>query len=77
VKRLETGGEQVASDLLRKLGGGMGEAARDLAYRLYSICDRKKWAQEAIPYNSLVVAWPEITRLARGKKPAAPGELFG
>ena len=43
---------------------GLGEVARDLAYRLYGTCERKKWAQEALAYNSLVIAWPEITRLA-------------
>ena len=42
------------------LGGG-AEPARDLAYRLYSICERKGWASEALAYNSLVIAWPEIT----------------
>jgi putative DNA methylase len=35
-----------------------------LAYRLYGICERKKWAEEALAYNGLVVSWPEITRLA-------------
>jgi len=49
--------------LLSKLGD-RGETARDLAYRLYSLCERKNWAQDAIAYNSLVTAWPEITRLA-------------
>jgi putative DNA methylase len=44
--------------------GGLGEVARDLAYRLYTTCERKGWAQEALAYNSLVVAWPEIARLA-------------
>jgi putative DNA methylase len=34
--------------------GGLGELTRDLAYRLYGICERKKWAQEALIYNSLV-----------------------
>jgi putative DNA methylase len=43
----------------------MGETIRDLAYRLYSLCERKKWAQEALAYNSLVVAWPEISKLAQ------------
>ncbi|MCH4904286.1 DUF1156 domain-containing protein [Cylindrospermopsis raciborskii CHAB3438] len=38
--------------------------ARDLAYRLYNLCDRKGWNQEAIAYNSLVISWTEITRLA-------------
>jgi len=64
IRALETGGETAAADLLRKLGG-MGETARDLAYRLYSMCERKKWAQDALAYNSLVIAWPEISKLAR------------
>ena len=49
--------------MLNKLGG-IGEIARDLAYRLYSICERKKWAEEALAYNGLVIAWPELTKLA-------------
>jgi putative DNA methylase len=64
IRALEQHGERGAAELLKKVGG-LGEVARDLAYRLYVICERKKWAQEALAYNSLVVAWPEITRLAR------------
>lgn len=60
----ETGSEQAAADLLKKVGHAMGETARDLAYRLYSISERKGWAKEALAYNALVVAWPEIARLA-------------
>jgi putative DNA methylase len=41
------------------------ETARELAYRLYTICERKKRAAEALAYNALVQSWPEITRLAR------------
>jgi len=37
-----------------------------LAYRLYSLCERKKWPKEALAYNALVVSWPEIMRLAAG-----------
>ena len=36
------------------------EIARDLAYRLYTLCERKGWAEEAGYYNSLVVAWPSM-----------------
>jgi len=76
---LETGGEQAAADLLRRINAvyaGATEVARDLAYRLYTLCERKKWAQEAISYNALVVAWPEIQKLA-AKGPAAPeGSLY-
>lgn len=64
IRALEEEGESGAAILLRKLGGGMGESARDLAYRLYSICERKKWSQEALGFNSLIVAWPEVSRLA-------------
>ena len=52
-----------AATLLRKLGG-TAEVARDLAYRLYTIRERKKWAEEALVYNGLVIAWPALTKLA-------------
>jgi putative DNA methylase len=67
IRLLETKGETEAADLLSRLGG-LGETARDLAYRLYSICERKKWADEALAYNSLVIAWPELTKLALSGK---------
>jgi putative DNA methylase len=67
--RLETGGEDSAAELLRRLGG-IGEAARELAYRLYTTSERKGWADEAVPYNSLVVAWPEIARRVAGTSDA-------
>jgi putative DNA methylase len=70
IRALDTQGEEGAAALLRQVGPSYGEIARDLAYRLYVICERKKWAQEALAYNSLVVAWPEVTRLAS----RAPGE---
>ena len=40
-------------------------SARDLAYRLFNLCEKKKRAQEAQAYNALVLGWPEITRIAR------------
>jgi putative DNA methylase len=65
VRRLGGGGEYLAADLLRRVGA-YGESARELAYRLYSICERKSWPDEALAYNALVVAWPEIARLVAG-----------
>jgi putative DNA methylase len=62
VGRLESSEEEAAA-LVRRLGGH-ADTARDLAYRLFLICDRKKWAQESQEYNGLVVAWPEVARLA-------------
>jgi putative DNA methylase len=63
VGALERDGERGAAALLRKLGW-YGEAARDLAYRLYSMCERKKWSQEALAYNAFVASWPELAKLA-------------
>ncbi len=60
-------GETAAADLVAKLGA-QAEVARELCYRLYTLCERKKRASEAIAYNSLVESWPEITRLAREVK---------
>lgn len=63
IRTMETKGESAAGALIPQLGS-IAETARDLAYRLYGICERKKWAEEALAYNSLVIAWPELTRLA-------------
>jgi len=38
--------------------------ARELAYRLYTICERTKRPEEAFAYNALVQSWGEIARLA-------------
>lgn len=63
IRVLETQGEEAAGDLVKTLGS-QAETCRDLAYRLYSICERKKWAEEALAYNALVIAWPELVRLS-------------
>lgn len=71
VRRLEKDGESGAAELAATLGG-VAETARELAYRLYTICERKKRAQEALSYNALVQSWPEISRLARERATAQP-----
>ena len=63
VRSLGQGGEQAAAALLAQLGA-LSDNARDLAYRLYTICERKNWAQEALGYNMLVVAWPRLVEMA-------------
>ena len=64
IRALEAGGEGAAAALVRKLGA-KAETARELCYRLYMLCERKKRAAEALAYNGLVLSWPEISRLAR------------
>ena len=62
IRVLESEGEVNTAFLVAKLGT-RAEVARQLAYRLYSICEHKKRAQEALSYNGLVQSWPEIQRL--------------
>lgn len=75
VRVLGTGGESAAAELVIKLGV-RAEIARELAYRLYTICERKKRAVEALAYNGLVQSWPEIVRLAQGAGKPVTVDLF-
>ena len=70
---LNAEGESGAAALVAKLGA-RAEVARELCYRLYSLCERKKRAAEALAYNALVQSWPEIQRLAAEAVPAAGGQ---
>ncbi len=45
------------------------EAARQLAYRLYTLCERKTWSEDARAYNEVVTSWSGIESAAL-KKPA-------
>lgn len=67
IKSLREGGETGAASLARELGTA-AEPARELAYRLFILAERRKRAQDALAYNALVVSWPEIFRLAHEKQ---------
>lgn len=71
IKRMDDKGEIGAAALLAALGT-RAAPARDLAYRLYTVCERKGWAEEARAYNGLVIAWPELEKLA-GQVKIEPG----
>ena len=74
VRAMGTGGEAAAADLVAKLGSD-AEIARELAYRLYTLCERKKRASEALSYNALVQSWPEIGRLALESQRHTPVQI--
>ncbi len=57
---LEEGGVTACAKLVAGALGGKADGAKALAYRLFTIADKKNWQQEAFAYNSLVTAWPEI-----------------
>jgi putative DNA methylase len=77
----ERKGDATTAALLRKLGT-KADVARDLAYKLFTVCENRKWSREAQAYNALVMGWPELVRLAREvhieTTPPVPttGELF-
>lgn len=77
IRALESGGELAAATIAAKLGGN-SETARELCYRLYMLCERKKRAADAMAYNRLVQSWPEISRLSRDlRKPVEQqGQMF-
>ncbi|MBP7961435.1 MAG: DUF1156 domain-containing protein [Caldilineaceae bacterium] len=77
IRRMDEQGELAAAVLLAQLGP-LAAPARDLAYRLYTLCERKGWASEALPYNALVVAWSDVGRMAgerKGEGSAVQGRL--
>ena len=59
IRSLQSGGESASGVLLAKMPTRM-EAMRQLAYRLYTVCERKGWAEDARAYNELITAWPAI-----------------
>jgi putative DNA methylase len=70
IRVLESEGEIAAGHLLLKLGP-MGDVVRELAYRLYALCERKKWSQEAQAYNGLIVSWGAVsTQASSAPRPA-------
>jgi putative DNA methylase len=71
-------GELAAAELAARIGA-RADIARELAYRLYVVCERKKRAAEALAYNGLVQAWPEMMQLAHKQRTseAVQSNLFG
>ena len=68
-------GESGAARLLRKMPGSVGETARELAYRLHKISESNGWSAEAQAYNALVMAWPELLKLAQEQPKREQGLL--
>lgn len=73
--RMEKEGVEGCAKAIFNMFGSNAERAKDLAYRLYTIAERKHWAQEAYAYNALVVAWPEIQSRAAELKAVQPEQL--
>ena len=72
---MATGGVEACAKAIFLMLGSNAERAKDLAYRLYTIAEQKKWATEAYAYNALVVAWPDIQSSAAAMKRENPEQM--
>lgn len=72
---MEKGGVKACAQIVVNLFGSNAENAKSLAYRLYTICERKNWAQEGYAYNNLVVAWPDIQSMAAAIQAETPEQI--
>lgn len=69
------GGVEACAQIVANMFGSNSERAKDLAYRLYTIAERKNWTNEAYAYNALVVSWPDIQARAAVLKQIEPEQL--
>ncbi|GIJ37370.1 DUF1156 domain-containing protein [Micromonospora andamanensis] len=67
VKRLDTQGIDAAARFMADAGASRGDldAVKELAYLLYAICERRKWAKQALRFNNLVSMWSDLGSAAR------------
>ncbi len=75
IRALKQGGESASGILLAALGG-KAEAVRQLAYRLYTLCERLGQAEDARAYNELITSWTGIESAAATAPKPAQGDLF-
>ena len=72
---MEHGGVKKCAEVISQVKGYVAENAKALAYRLYTICERKNWAAEGYAYNNLIVSWSDILNQAAALKAAVPEQL--
>lgn len=74
-RAMDEGGIEACANIVCSMFGSNAERAKDLAYRLYTIAELKKWTNEAYAYNALVVAWPDIQSRAASIKAIEPKQM--
>lgn len=74
-RAMEVGGVKACAAIVLNIFGSNAEEAKALAYRLYTICERKNWAQAGYAYNNLVVAWPDIQSAAAQMQAEIPVQI--
>jgi putative DNA methylase len=75
IRVFNTDGEAGAAEVFAAVQS-KAEAARQLAYRLYTLCERKNWAEDARAYNEVVTSWSGIETAASKEPSLIQRELF-
>ena len=75
IRVFNTDGESGAAAVFASVQS-KAEAARQLAYRLYTLCERKNWAEDARAYNEVVTSWSGIESAAAKDPTMTQGTLF-
>jgi putative DNA methylase len=77
IRALKRDGGETASGALLAALGGKAEAVRQLAYRLYTLCERLGQAEDARAYNELITSWTGIETAAAAAPKPTDGQLPG
>jgi putative DNA methylase len=75
IRVFKTEGESGSGKVLSTISG-KAEATRQLAYRLYTLCERAGWAEDARAYNEIVTSWSAIESAAAAAPKARQNDLF-
>jgi len=75
IRIFKASGERGAGAVLGEVAG-KAEATRQLAYRLYTLCERAGWAEDAGAYNEIVTSWGAIESAATAPPVPQQGSLF-
>ena len=75
IRVFKSDGESAAGVVLAALAP-KAEATRQLAYRLYTLCERAGWAEDARAYNEIVTSWSAIESVAAAAPKAQQTDLF-
>ncbi|WP_349963468.1 DUF1156 domain-containing protein [Rhizobium sp. ZPR3] len=76
IRVFKTEGESGAGGILAAIVG-KAEPTRQLAYRLYTLCERAGWAEDARAYNEIITSWSAIESAAAAAPKAHQSDLFG
>jgi putative DNA methylase len=75
IRALKQDGESSAGSILAAVKG-KAEVTRQLAYRLYTLCERQGWAEDARAYNELITSWTGIESAAGATPTEKQSTLF-